>query len=95
MTYDDFKSKIAAVLMSAAGPLTWTQIRTAAALPQLFPNNQWVHRMERDIALLRTRATDGTIQWQLASKGGDGDPTTPQTARKLRPRSRRKQSAVE
>jgi hypothetical protein len=43
MTYDVFKQKIASVLTDADKPLTWTEIRTAARLPQLFPNNQWVH----------------------------------------------------
>jgi hypothetical protein len=89
MTYDDFKEKIMTVLTEAGGPLTWTEIRTSAALPQLFPNNQWVHRMERDIGLQRTRTADGTINWQLArgAKVGEGDTTATQTARKRRPRS--------
>jgi hypothetical protein len=65
MTYDDFKSKIAGVLRKAGKPLTWTEVRTAAALPQAFPNNQWVHRMEKDIGLTRRRESDGTIHWQL------------------------------
>lgn len=89
MTYDDFKEKIAAVLGKAVGPLTWTEIRTSAALPQLFPNNQWVHRMERDIGLKRNRTADGTINWQLgngAKVGEDGN-TASKAARKRRPRS--------
>lgn len=92
MTYDDFKGRIMTVLTEASGPLTWTEIRTSAALPQLFPNNQWVHRMERDIGLRRTRTTDGTINWQLTkgAKVGEGDAKAAQTARKRRPRSRRK-----
>src|SRR5579885_252258 len=53
MTYEDFSGKIVAVLKSSDHPLTWTEIRTLAGLPQLFPNNQWVHRMERDVALHR------------------------------------------
>jgi hypothetical protein len=64
-SYDDFKSKIAAVLKKATGPLTWTEIRTIAALPQAFPNNQWVRRMEQDIGLTRRRESDGIIHWQL------------------------------
>jgi hypothetical protein len=65
MTYDDFKGKIVSVLTAANKPLTWTEIRTAATLPQAFPNNQWVHRMEKDIGLIRRRESDGTIHWQL------------------------------
>jgi hypothetical protein len=68
MSYDDFKSKIASTLQQAPGPLTWTEIRTKASLPQLFPNNQWVHRMEKDIGLIRKRESDGTIHWQLSGE---------------------------
>src|SRR5271166_6198623 len=66
MVYDDFRVKIAAALEAAPRPLTWTEVRTAAALPQLFPNNQWVHRLESDIGLKRTRdAAGGMIHWQI------------------------------
>lgn len=65
MSYEDFRDKIAGVLKAAAKPLTWTEIRTQAALPQAFPNNQWVHRMEKDIGLTRRRETDGIIHWEL------------------------------
>ena len=34
MDYEDFKSKILATLSDAGKPLTWTEIRTAANLPQ-------------------------------------------------------------
>lgn len=96
MNYDDFKAKIAAVLAPGT-PLTWTEVRTAAGLPQLFPNNQWVHRLERDIGLLRQRDAHGVIHWQLkgaASGEAQNEPTT-KAADKPRPRARRKQSAVE
>ena len=65
MSYEDFKSKIVATLKAAGRSLTWTEIRTAAALPQAFPNNQWVRRMEQDIGLTRQRGTDGIINWEL------------------------------
>jgi len=68
MTYDDFKSNVQAALKASASPLTWTEVRTAAALPQMFPNNQWVHRMEKDIGLIRKRGSDGTIHWQLSGE---------------------------
>ena len=86
MSYDDFKSKIANTLQQARGPLTWTEIRTKAALPQLFPNNQWVHRMERDIGLIRRRESDGTIHWQLSGELplGQSDRTPPQAADKVK-----------
>jgi len=65
MSYEDFSSKVVAAIRAAGKPLTWTEIRTAAALPQAFPNNQWVHRMEKDIGLTRRRGNDGIINWEL------------------------------
>jgi predicted Zn-ribbon and HTH transcriptional regulator len=65
ISYDNFKSKIATVLKNADKPLTWTEIRTAAGLPQAFPNNQWVRRMESDIGLVRRRESNGIIHWTL------------------------------
>lgn len=68
MSYDDFKSKIAAILMKSENALTWTEIRTKASLPQAYPNNQWVHRMEKDIGLIRKRESDGTVHWRLSGE---------------------------
>ncbi len=68
MTYDVFRDVVAAELSKSGSPLTWTEVRTAANLPQAFPNNQWVHRMEADIGLVRRREKDGTIKWQLGNK---------------------------
>src|SRR5437870_5490812 len=55
LSYDDFKNQIGAVLQKAGHPLTWTEVRTDARLPQAFPNNQWVRRLEKDIGLRRDR----------------------------------------
>jgi hypothetical protein len=66
-TYEDFRDTIRQTLASAAGPLTWTEIRTTAKLPQMFPNNQWVHRMENDIGLERHKDAHGIIHWRLKS----------------------------
>lgn len=65
MPYEIFRSRISEVLRQAGRPLTWTEIRTIATLPQAFPNNQWVHRMEQDIGLIRTRESDGSVHWTL------------------------------
>src|SRR4051812_20972678 len=59
LTYEDFSDKIAQTLKTADGPLTWTEIRTRAGLPQKFPNNEWVRRLERDISLQRTKDNHG------------------------------------
>ena len=86
MTYDDFKSNVQAALKASASPLTWTEVRTAAALPQMFPNNQWVHRMEKDIGLIRKRESDGTIHWQLSGELplGQSDPTSAKAPDKVK-----------
>jgi hypothetical protein len=98
MTYDEFKQKIAFVLNDVDKALTWTEIRTTARLPQLFPNNQWVHRLEKDIRLIRRREGDGTIHWEI-SKGAPSasaeSTATAEATRKTRTRSSRKQSIVE
>jgi hypothetical protein len=65
MTYDIFKEKIQDTLRSSAQPLTWTEIRTTAKLPQAVPNNQWVHKLQDDIGLQRNRDTHGIIYWSL------------------------------
>jgi DNA-directed RNA polymerase subunit RPC12/RpoP len=64
LTYEDFREKIKATLVTS-GPLTWTEIRTLARLPQAFPNNKWVHRMEADIGLKRIKDSHGIIKWSL------------------------------
>ncbi len=70
MTYEDFREKIDLVLRAECGPLTWTEIRTRARLPQKFPNNQWVHSLQSDIGLERNRDAGGIIHWQLRDRTG-------------------------
>jgi hypothetical protein len=88
MSYEDFKTKVADALRQAGQPVTWTEVRTAAALPQAYPNNQWVHRMERDIGLTRRREPDGIIHWEL--KEMHVGSATSKTANKVGPRTRGK-----
>ena len=64
-SYDDFKSAVEATIKQASEPLTWTEIRTIAGLPQKFPNNRWVHQMEKDIKLQRKKDVHGIIKWGL------------------------------
>lgn len=67
-TYEAFSKSIADALIKAGHSLTWTEVRTAAGLPQAFPNNKWVRRMESDIGLKRSRDAHGIIHWQLGDK---------------------------
>lgn len=64
LTYDIFRDKIKEVLRKS-GSLTWTEIRTNAKLPQAFPNNKWVRRLEADIRLKRNKDKHGIIKWTL------------------------------
>lgn len=65
MSYEEFRDRIKTVLNSSKEPMTWTEIRTTAKLAQKFPNNQWVHRMEQDISLVREKDKNGIIHWNL------------------------------
>lgn len=65
LTYEDFRDKIQKALKES-GPLTWTEIRTLAKLPEKFPNNKWVRRMEQDIGLKRNKDGHGIIKWKLS-----------------------------
>ncbi len=96
MPYEEFRDKVAAALADGAQH-TWTEVRTAAGFSQLFPNNQWVRRMESDIGLIRRRSADGIIQWHIANRDASNDKrsTPPQAARELPARPRRKQGPVE
>jgi hypothetical protein len=94
MTYEHFQGQIVGTLRAAQRPLTWTEIRTTASLPQLFPNNQWVHRLERDIGLVRSRDAGGIIHWRLSDTPG-GYAASVKTTESPSARARRKQSIVE
>jgi predicted Zn-ribbon and HTH transcriptional regulator len=65
MSYDAFKEAVREVLAEKSTGLTWTEVRTLARLPQAFPNNKWVHRLESDIALSRSRDVHGIMHWTL------------------------------
>ena len=64
LTYEVFRDTIQETLRQS-GPLTWTEIRTVAKLPEKFPNNKWVRRLEQDINLKRTKDANGIIKWML------------------------------
>jgi hypothetical protein len=63
LTYEESRDKILDSLKG--GPLTWTEVRTAARLPQKFPNNKWVHQLEQDIGLKKAKDAHGIIKWQI------------------------------
>ena len=64
LTYEDFRDRIKKTL-TERGPITWTEIRTIAKLPEKFPNNKWVRRMEGEIGLKRDKDKHGIIKWTL------------------------------
>ena len=63
LVYEDFREKIGDTLKR--GSLTWTEIRTIAKLPRKFPNNKWVHQMEKDVGLKRSKDDHGVLRWKL------------------------------
>ncbi len=66
MTYEEFRDKVKAVLSASKTPVTWTEVRTKAQLPQKWPNNQWVHRMDKEIGLIREKDNNGIIKWRIS-----------------------------
>lgn len=64
-SYENFRDTVEQTLRAAGKPLTWTEIRTQAKLPQAFPNNKWVHELEKQIGLERKRDKNGVIHWHL------------------------------
>lgn len=66
MIYEEFRDTVKRTLRAAKQPITWTELRTAANLPQALPNNQWVRRMETDIGLKREKDKHGVIHWRLS-----------------------------
>jgi hypothetical protein len=64
LTYEDFRDRIKKTL-TEGGSLAWTEIRTVAKLPEKFPNNKWVRRLEGEIGLSRNKDKHGIIKWTL------------------------------
>ena len=64
LTYESFRDRIQETLKQF-DPLTWTEIRTLAKLPEKFPNNRWVHQLEKDIGLKRNKDSHGIIKWTI------------------------------
>jgi len=65
MTYEEFRDSVKAVLNSSKTPMTWTEVRTKGKLAQKWPNNLWVHRLDKDIALVREKDNNGIIKWRI------------------------------
>ncbi|OGN87168.1 MAG: hypothetical protein A2158_00915 [Chloroflexi bacterium RBG_13_46_14] len=65
MSYQEFANTIKSVLDKEGNPMTWTEIRTKAHLPQKWPNNKWVYRMEDNIGLVREKDHNGIIRWRI------------------------------
>ena len=64
-SYEHFRGAVERVLRGSPAPVTWTEIRTMASLPQKFPNNQWVRQLEAEIGLRRSKDAHGIIKWTV------------------------------
>ncbi len=92
-SYETFVKAISRALREAEGALTWTEVRTAARLPQAFPNNKWVRRMEEEVGLKRERDAHGIIHWSIGKSDSDlfsGSTAAPKTPVKKAARARGK-----
>ena len=67
MMYEQFRDRIGGYLLGLGYPITWSEIRENLALPQKFPNNKWVRRMEADIGLKRERDRAGKMMWSVVA----------------------------
>ena len=65
MTYEEFKAIVHSVLTEAGRPLSWSEIKAIAGLPQKVPHNRWVRWLERDIGLVRDRSESGRTMWRI------------------------------
>lgn len=65
--YEDFKRRVVRALRKAKRPITWSEIRTQGQLIQMFPNNKWVRKLEKDVRLVRFRE-GGVMYWRLGSQ---------------------------
>jgi hypothetical protein len=65
MGYEEFRGMVAKALGDAGRALSWREVRVLAKLPQMFPNTQWIHRLEKDIRMERIRSADGVVRWRL------------------------------
>lgn len=53
--FEEFKKSIKNILERHPAGLTWSQIRDKLNLPQKYPNNKWVRKLEQEIGLRRIR----------------------------------------
>ena len=69
MTYAAFKQSIDSKLRKSSPGLTWNELRTALKLPYDRPCPEWVRQLEKEIGLVRRKATGGrALLWRLEKK---------------------------
>lgn len=99
MSYEEFRGRTRGAIETAKRPMTWTEVRTTARLPQAFPNNGWVRRMEADpeMKLIRSKDSHGIILWSLPGIEGSVPSAIrgTSTANRTRRRSKEQQSLLE
>ena len=68
MRYTDFKEGIRAELDLHPEGLTWTELKLRLVLPYERPCPTWVHRLEEETGLVRTRNRSGPAIWTIPPK---------------------------
>ncbi|PWI49513.1 hypothetical protein CEE45_01600 [Candidatus Heimdallarchaeota archaeon B3_Heim] len=64
LSYEEFKLRVETQLKKNPDGLTWSEIKENENLPQKYPNNIWVRKLEEDIKLKRERVR-GRMIWKL------------------------------
>ena len=70
MRYVEFREAVRATLADTPRPLTWRELRDAAALPYDRPCPTWVARLEREIGLTREKGPARAKVWSLRPDEG-------------------------
>ena len=71
MRYSDFRDSICKELRESGEGLTWKEIRDRLKLPYGSPCPEWVHRMEEENGLVRTRGAGRAYIWRIGREMDD------------------------
>jgi hypothetical protein len=70
MNYVEFKTSIQRHLESHWNGATWQELRDALKLPYERPCPEWIHRLEKEIGLVRRKGYGRSLRWVLRSTTG-------------------------
>ena len=65
MRYVEFRDALEARLRKCPGGMTWKELREDLGLPYDRPCPEWTRRLEKEIHLVRQKATGKALVWRL------------------------------